>query len=150
MRGEYGTVPIPEMGQLKIARGIFFHELSGGRNSYHIFGLSDPASGKVILKVFAELCGNPQSLADYTPYPATIWYAEGPGGRNGWMYQLEVQGRLVRTLDTANKMAEVRNKERYLIYLRDIAWFSGMVSLVGVFLLRRYMWDVYRKNDEPL
>lgn len=148
VRGEYGTVPIPEINQLKIVRGIFFHEVSGGRYSYHVFGLRDTNSGKIILKAFSEFCGNSESLIDYTLYPATVWYTEGPGNRNGWMYQLEVQGRLVCTLDEANKKAEARNKEIYLIYLRDITWFFSMASLVGVFFLRRYMQEVYMKDDQ--
>lgn len=145
VRGQYGTVPIRTLDQLKTMQGTFFHDISGGRYSYSIFGLRDAKTNRATLRIFAELCGNPGSLDDYAPYPATIWYAEGPGDRDGWMYQLEVGGRMVCSLNETNKKAELRNQGVYLSYLRDLVWFFSLAAVTGGFWLRRFKRSVYKK-----
>ena len=149
MAYEYPMRDISELQQLK---GIYFPReitLGGAFRTRERTGLRDLKTGAFVFMGYDALCGLTEtSRKAYAGKDATVWFAPSiwPNTDEGIVYQLEVDGAIVCSIDSANKKAadfNVRNKTMNGIY--------PILSFIGLMLVAAFAayWDYVKRKGVP-
>jgi hypothetical protein len=129
------------LDQLQVVRGEYYvRQYYKTLAASYESALSDPKTGQSVFRGEDALCKILPYRHNYVGKPANVWYATRGAGPVNWIYQLEVDGRLVCTLDQTNAEVPVFNgRVRKSILLFGLGWlmFSGLLGLCVSYIYYR-------------
>lgn len=127
--------------QLQVIHGEYYvRKYYRGRAPEYETGLKDLGTRQPIFAGQDALCRIDPYRHLFANKPATIWYTTRGAGPIRWIYQIEVSGSPVCTLDQANAQVHVINARTKLIHpWFDIGYFvfSGLVSALVSYIYYR-------------
>lgn len=121
------------LDELQTLSGTFVVTNGSATIKIYMPGVKDEVTGNIVW-LNTALCGGGKGKEwrKYEGRPAKIWYAHGSGQMN-WLYQLEVNGKLISDLSVANSLVgEVNTYHRVLALYFRFGVPLGFAVLIGI------------------
>jgi hypothetical protein len=155
-------IEIKKMEDLKMVQGIYAAEQIcsfGNRGCFYGAVIRDEQNGKVLFKgrtvvgSISKSWSIRSSQGDFNGKPARVWYArtrsEDPLSLFLSIYQLEVDGKRIFSLEDSNKIAREENDEEHLWTITKLIIFALLSSIVGLaFYSERMKWLIGKKDND--
>ncbi len=133
-----------ELEELQIARGTYhIHKYYRSRTPDYETGLKDAVSGRWILTANDAFCNIENYRQLFEGREAIVWHAPGPGGgKQPIVYQLEVDGRVICTVNKTNDRISLANTRKRFVPLIT----AGVLLVMWLGAAMAAYYGTYRKG----